>query len=46
LIFLRLLSSAENVPGAISSLKMSTDRELQRQLILMTVRKNEFVLAE
>jgi branched-chain amino acid transport system substrate-binding protein len=44
--FLRLLSTAENVAGAISPLKMSSDREVQRQLILMNVRKNEFVLAE
>lgn len=44
--FLRFLSAAENVPGAISPLKMSSDREVTRQLVLMTVKKNQFIRAE
>jgi branched-chain amino acid transport system substrate-binding protein len=44
--FLRLLSSANQVAGALSPLTVSADRELQRQLVLMTVKKNQFVVAE
>lgn len=44
--FLRLLSSADAVNGAISPLKISPDREVQRRLVLMTVQKNQFILAE
>lgn len=41
--FLRYLSSGQTVQGAISPLKMSPDREVERQLILMTVKKNQFI---
>lgn len=44
--FLRLLSSANQVAGALSPLKVSSDREVQRQLVLMAVKKNQFVPAE
>ncbi len=43
--FLRLLSTLE-VNGAFTPLKMTPDREIYRPLVLMTVRKNQFVIAE
>lgn len=44
--FLRVLSTNESVMGALSPLKISSNREVQRQLVLMTVKKNQFILAE
>jgi len=44
--FLRNLGSASKVEGATSTLTMSPDREVDRQLLALTVKKNQIVKLE
>lgn len=44
--FLRMMSGLKNVQGATSSLNMGEDREVDRQLLALTVKKGQIVLAD
>jgi branched-chain amino acid transport system substrate-binding protein len=44
--FLRMMSGLKDVAGATSKLSMGEDREVDRQLLALTVRKGQIVTAE
>jgi ABC-type branched-subunit amino acid transport system substrate-binding protein len=44
--FMRMLATAEKVQGATSVLTMSQDREVDRQLLALTVKKNQIIRLE